>query len=86
MKTLDMLLEMKTSRLSTVQYCHACPNSSLLAVALSHYTVEVQHNTVKMYVNYSVDSIYKHILPLHLTLGKHFCFHMMVLCPKDQHF
>uniref|UniRef100_A0A8C1H4I6 Apoptotic protease-activating factor 1 n=1 Tax=Cyprinus carpio carpio TaxID=630221 RepID=A0A8C1H4I6_CYPCA len=40
-KTSDMLLEMKTSRLSTVQYCHACPNSSLLAVALSHYTVEV---------------------------------------------
>ncbi|KTG41331.1 hypothetical protein cypCar_00007476 [Cyprinus carpio] len=39
-KTSDMLLEMKTSRLSTVQYCHACPNSSLLAVALSHYTVE----------------------------------------------
>uniref|UniRef100_A0A671L1Q3 Apoptotic protease-activating factor 1 n=1 Tax=Sinocyclocheilus anshuiensis TaxID=1608454 RepID=A0A671L1Q3_9TELE len=30
-----------TSRLSTVQYCHACPNSSLLAVALSHYTVEL---------------------------------------------
>uniref|UniRef100_A0A673IS22 Apoptotic protease-activating factor 1 n=1 Tax=Sinocyclocheilus rhinocerous TaxID=307959 RepID=A0A673IS22_9TELE len=39
--TSDMLLEMKTSRLSTVQYCHACPNSSLLAVALSHYTVEL---------------------------------------------
>ncbi|KAI2665386.1 Apoptotic protease-activating factor 1 [Labeo rohita] len=40
-ETSDMLLEMKTSRLSTVQYCHACPNSSLLAVALSHYTVEL---------------------------------------------
>uniref|UniRef100_A0A8C2B3Q9 Apoptotic protease-activating factor 1 n=1 Tax=Cyprinus carpio TaxID=7962 RepID=A0A8C2B3Q9_CYPCA len=40
-KTSDMLLEMKTSRLSTVQFCHACPNSSLLAVALSHYTVEL---------------------------------------------
>ncbi|XP_043092997.1 apoptotic protease-activating factor 1 isoform X1 [Puntigrus tetrazona] len=40
-KTSDMLLEMKTSRLSTVQYCHACPSSSLLAVALSHYTVEL---------------------------------------------
>lgn len=39
--TSDMLLEMRTSRLSTVQYCHACPNSSLLAVALSHYTVEL---------------------------------------------
>lgn len=41
--TSDMLLEMRTSRLSTVQYCHACPNSNLLAVALSHYTVEVRH-------------------------------------------
>ncbi|XP_048010343.1 apoptotic protease-activating factor 1 isoform X2 [Megalobrama amblycephala] len=40
-QTSDMLLEMKTSRLSTVQYCHACPNSSLLAVALSHYAVEL---------------------------------------------
>ncbi|XP_073694166.1 apoptotic protease-activating factor 1 [Garra rufa] len=40
-ETSDMLLEMKTSRMSTVQYCHACPNSSLLAVALSHYTVEL---------------------------------------------
>ncbi|KAK7149612.1 hypothetical protein R3I94_009053 [Phoxinus phoxinus] len=40
-ETSDMLLEMKTSRLSTIQYCHACPNSSLLAVALSHYTVEL---------------------------------------------
>ncbi|XP_067283441.1 apoptotic protease-activating factor 1 [Pseudorasbora parva] len=40
-KTSDMLLEMKTSRLSTIQYCHACPNSSLLAVALSHYAVEL---------------------------------------------
>ncbi|XP_039524300.1 apoptotic protease-activating factor 1 isoform X1 [Pimephales promelas] len=40
-ETSDLLLEMKTSRLSTIQYCHACPNSSLLAVALSHYTVEL---------------------------------------------
>ncbi|XP_056603976.1 apoptotic protease-activating factor 1 isoform X2 [Triplophysa dalaica] len=39
--TSEMLLEMRTSRLSTVQYCHACPNSNLLAVALSHYTVEL---------------------------------------------
>ncbi|XP_051974961.1 apoptotic protease-activating factor 1 isoform X1 [Xyrauchen texanus] len=39
--TSDMLLEMRTSRLSTVQYCHACPNTNLLAVALSHYTVEL---------------------------------------------
>ncbi|TSK13554.1 Apoptotic protease-activating factor 1 [Bagarius yarrelli] len=39
--TLDMFLEIRTSRLSTVQYCTACPNSQLLALALSHYTVEV---------------------------------------------
>lgn len=40
-ETSDLLLELKTSRLSTIQFCHACPNSSLLAVALSHYTVEL---------------------------------------------
>ncbi|XP_060770271.1 apoptotic protease-activating factor 1 [Neoarius graeffei] len=39
--TLDMLLEIRTSRVSTVQYCDACPNSPLLALALSHYTVEL---------------------------------------------
>ncbi|KAM9495390.1 apoptotic protease-activating factor 1 isoform 1-T1 [Clarias gariepinus] len=39
--TMSMLLEIRTSRLSTVQYCHACPNSQLLALALSHYTVEL---------------------------------------------
>ncbi|MCJ8736266.1 hypothetical protein PDJAM_G00256980, partial [Pangasius djambal] len=39
--TLEMLLEIKTSRLSTVQYCQACPSSQLLALALSHYTVEL---------------------------------------------
>uniref|UniRef100_A0A671MPA7 Apoptotic protease-activating factor 1-like n=1 Tax=Sinocyclocheilus anshuiensis TaxID=1608454 RepID=A0A671MPA7_9TELE len=52
-KTSDMLLEMKTSRLSTVQYCHACPNSSLLAVALSHYTVEVQHTVKRKQFSYT---------------------------------
>ncbi|KAI5614926.1 apoptotic protease-activating factor 1 isoform X1 [Silurus asotus] len=39
--TLDLVLEIRASRLSTVQYCHACPNSQLLALALSHYTVEL---------------------------------------------
>uniref|UniRef100_A0AAY5EJ71 Apoptotic protease-activating factor 1 n=1 Tax=Electrophorus electricus TaxID=8005 RepID=A0AAY5EJ71_ELEEL len=39
--TLGMLLEIRTSRLSTVQYCQACPTSQLLALALSHYTVEL---------------------------------------------
>ncbi|XP_076862902.1 apoptotic protease-activating factor 1 isoform X2 [Brachyhypopomus gauderio] len=39
--TLEMLLEIRTSRLSTVQYCQACPTSQLLALALSHYTVEL---------------------------------------------
>uniref|UniRef100_A0A8C7T2X2 Apoptotic protease-activating factor 1 n=1 Tax=Oncorhynchus mykiss TaxID=8022 RepID=A0A8C7T2X2_ONCMY len=36
-----MLLEIRTSRLSTVQYCHACPSSNLVAIALSHYAVEL---------------------------------------------
>lgn len=38
-----MLLEIRTNRLSTVQYCHACPTSNLLAIAFSNYTVEVHH-------------------------------------------
>lgn len=41
-ETSDMLLEIKTSRLSMVQYCHACPTSNLLAIAFSNYAVEVQ--------------------------------------------
>uniref|UniRef100_A0A667Z0S8 Apoptotic protease-activating factor 1 n=1 Tax=Myripristis murdjan TaxID=586833 RepID=A0A667Z0S8_9TELE len=40
-ETADMLMEIRTSRLSTVQYCHACPTSNLLAIALSHYAVEL---------------------------------------------
>uniref|UniRef100_A0A665WG93 Apoptotic protease-activating factor 1 n=1 Tax=Echeneis naucrates TaxID=173247 RepID=A0A665WG93_ECHNA len=39
-ETSDMLLEIRTNRLSTVQYCHACPTSNLLAIAFSNYTVE----------------------------------------------
>uniref|UniRef100_A0A6Q2YJ50 Apoptotic protease-activating factor 1 n=1 Tax=Esox lucius TaxID=8010 RepID=A0A6Q2YJ50_ESOLU len=31
----------RTSRLSSVQFCHACPNSNLVALALSHYAVEL---------------------------------------------
>ncbi|XP_046873677.1 apoptotic protease-activating factor 1 isoform X1 [Hypomesus transpacificus] len=40
-QTAAMLLEIRASRLSTVQYCHACPSSNLVAIALSHYTVEL---------------------------------------------
>uniref|UniRef100_A0A4W5N2H1 Apoptotic peptidase activating factor 1 n=1 Tax=Hucho hucho TaxID=62062 RepID=A0A4W5N2H1_9TELE len=40
-ETAAMLLEIRTSRLSTVQYCHACPSSKLVAIALSHYAVEL---------------------------------------------
>uniref|UniRef100_A0A665WFP3 Apoptotic protease-activating factor 1 n=1 Tax=Echeneis naucrates TaxID=173247 RepID=A0A665WFP3_ECHNA len=40
-ETSDMLLEIRTNRLSTVQYCHACPTSNLLAIAFSNYTVEL---------------------------------------------
>uniref|UniRef100_A0AAY4D264 Apoptotic protease-activating factor 1 n=1 Tax=Denticeps clupeoides TaxID=299321 RepID=A0AAY4D264_9TELE len=39
--TTDLLCEIRTSRLSTVQFCHACPNSQLVAIALSHYAVEL---------------------------------------------
>lgn len=40
-ETSDLLFEIKTSRLSMVQYCHACPTSNLLAIAFSNYAVEV---------------------------------------------
>uniref|UniRef100_A0A4W6E8N7 Apoptotic protease-activating factor 1 n=1 Tax=Lates calcarifer TaxID=8187 RepID=A0A4W6E8N7_LATCA len=40
-ETSDMLLEIRTSRLSMVQYCHACPTSNLLAIAFSNYAVEL---------------------------------------------
>ncbi|CAL8318870.1 unnamed protein product [Lota lota] len=40
-ETAELLLEIQSSRRSTVQYIHACPTSSLLAIALSHYTVEL---------------------------------------------
>uniref|UniRef100_A0A8C9Z410 Apoptotic protease-activating factor 1 n=1 Tax=Sander lucioperca TaxID=283035 RepID=A0A8C9Z410_SANLU len=42
-ETSDMLLEIRTNRLSTVQYCHACSTSNLLAIAFSNYAVEVQY-------------------------------------------
>ncbi|XP_069020980.1 apoptotic protease-activating factor 1 isoform X3 [Embiotoca jacksoni] len=40
-ETSDMLLEIRTNRLSTVQHCHACPTSNLLAIAFSNYAVEL---------------------------------------------
>eukprot|EP00064_Thunnus_orientalis_P006466 superscaffoldBa00000672_g6484 len=40
-ETSDMLLEIRTSRLSMVQYCQACPTSNLLAIAFSNYAVEL---------------------------------------------
>ncbi|XP_054480980.1 apoptotic protease-activating factor 1 isoform X1 [Anoplopoma fimbria] len=40
-ETSEMLLEIRTNRLSTVQYCHACPTSNLLAIAFSNYAVEL---------------------------------------------
>uniref|UniRef100_A0A8C7JP53 Apoptotic protease-activating factor 1 n=1 Tax=Oncorhynchus kisutch TaxID=8019 RepID=A0A8C7JP53_ONCKI len=36
-ETAAMLLEIRTSRLSTVQYCHACPSTHVVAIALSNY-------------------------------------------------
>lgn len=51
-ETSDMLLEIRTNRLSTVQYCHACPTSNLLAIAFSNYAVEVWDllTTTRVYV------------------------------------
>lgn len=40
-ETSAMLFEIRTSRLSMVQYCHACPTSNLLAIAFSNYAVEL---------------------------------------------
>ncbi|XP_068443155.1 apoptotic protease-activating factor 1 isoform X2 [Clinocottus analis] len=40
-ETSEMLLEIRTNRLGTVQYCHACPTSNLLALAFSNYAVEL---------------------------------------------
>ncbi|XP_049616690.1 apoptotic protease-activating factor 1 [Syngnathus scovelli] len=40
-KTLHVLLEIRTGRLSMVQYCDVCPTSNLLAIAFSNYAVEL---------------------------------------------
>nr|XP_056711153.1 apoptotic protease-activating factor 1 [Euleptes europaea] len=40
-KTSDLLAEILISCHSTIQYCDFCPNSQMVAVALSHYSVEI---------------------------------------------
>lgn len=40
-ETADMLFEIRTNRLSMVQFCQACPTSNLLAIAYSDYGVEL---------------------------------------------
>uniref|UniRef100_A0A3B3ZH08 Apoptotic protease-activating factor 1 n=1 Tax=Periophthalmus magnuspinnatus TaxID=409849 RepID=A0A3B3ZH08_9GOBI len=40
-ETVDMLFEIRTNRLSMVQFCQACPTSNLLAIAYSNYGVEL---------------------------------------------
>ncbi|XP_061524069.1 apoptotic protease-activating factor 1 isoform X2 [Phycodurus eques] len=40
-ETSQMLFEIRTGRLSMVQYCHVCPASNLLAIAFSNYAVEL---------------------------------------------
>ncbi|XP_042326099.1 apoptotic protease-activating factor 1 isoform X1 [Sceloporus undulatus] len=40
-KTSDLLAEVLISHQSTIQYCDFCPNSQMVAVALSHYSVEI---------------------------------------------
>ncbi|XP_043943141.1 apoptotic protease-activating factor 1 [Protopterus annectens] len=37
----NLLSEIKTSRHSTIQYCDFCPVSQLIAVALSHFSIEL---------------------------------------------
>ncbi|KAG7456229.1 hypothetical protein MATL_G00249560 [Megalops atlanticus] len=39
--TADVLSEIRTSHLSTVQFCDSCPGSQLVALGLSHYAVEL---------------------------------------------
>ncbi|KAJ8392364.1 hypothetical protein AAFF_G00077280 [Aldrovandia affinis] len=39
--TAELLSDIWTSHLSTVQFCDSCPNSQLVALALSHYAVEL---------------------------------------------
>ncbi|MBN3321953.1 APAF factor, partial [Atractosteus spatula] len=39
--TCDLLSEIKTSRHGAIQFCDFCPSSQLVAIALSHYTVEL---------------------------------------------
>lgn len=43
--------------MSTVQYCHACPTSNLLAIAFSNYAVEVSHyifNVSFFYIKFKI--------------------------------
>ncbi|XP_053113820.1 apoptotic protease-activating factor 1 isoform X3 [Hemicordylus capensis] len=40
-KTSDLLAEILISHHSNIQYCDFCPNSQMVAVALSHYSVEI---------------------------------------------
>nr|XP_033807286.1 apoptotic protease-activating factor 1 isoform X1 [Geotrypetes seraphini]XP_033807287.1 apoptotic protease-activating factor 1 isoform X1 [Geotrypetes seraphini]XP_033807289.1 apoptotic protease-activating factor 1 isoform X1 [Geotrypetes seraphini]XP_033807290.1 apoptotic protease-activating factor 1 isoform X1 [Geotrypetes seraphini]XP_033807291.1 apoptotic protease-activating factor 1 isoform X1 [Geotrypetes seraphini]XP_033807292.1 apoptotic protease-activating factor 1 isoform X1 [Geot len=40
-ETTDLLIELRTSYLSTIQYCDYAPSSQSIALALSHYSVEL---------------------------------------------
>ncbi|XP_007420252.1 apoptotic protease-activating factor 1 [Python bivittatus] len=40
-KTKELLAEALLSHHNTIQYCDFCPNSQIVAVALSHYSVEI---------------------------------------------
>lgn len=61
-ETTDMLLEIKTNRLGTVQYCHACPTSNLLAIAFSNYTVEVERFSPEYVVLFYFKRVKRHIV------------------------
>lgn len=62
-ETSDMLLEIRTNRLSMVQYCHACPTSNLLAIAFSNYAVEVI--TLISYYNFIHSSLPFGLINMH---------------------
>uniref|UniRef100_A0A8C0GKA8 Apoptotic peptidase activating factor 1 n=1 Tax=Chelonoidis abingdonii TaxID=106734 RepID=A0A8C0GKA8_CHEAB len=54
--TSDLLAEVLISHHSTIQYCDFCPGNQLVAVALSHYSVEVK---LELFNNYTCAKVCK---------------------------
>ncbi|XP_029455603.1 apoptotic protease-activating factor 1 [Rhinatrema bivittatum] len=49
-ETTDLLTELRTSNHSTIQYCDYAPSSQLIALALSHYSVELWNTETSLKV------------------------------------